>query len=440
MSHHLTTFVYIITVISITFFSGFRAKEIPTSFKTDIIYIIFLTGLTFGYWALIATPVFYSFMPGGLYLSPFGLVVLFYIILGLVVGLLHLKYRFGYNHKPKLLTTRSENILMVMVIVIFIVVVGLLSYNDLGTGFKFLPSAFILLLPTIIVYSFAIIALNRIDFEPYGPKIKGIFYSIFGVFLFSVITWNQVLLPYRFLEYLSYPICILSALGFLAIIELKKGITWEQFSFTKKSKWIFAIFTTAVIISGATTYAVQEATGGYEESISSQVRDAVDYLEFNTTVNGTVASDHRISSVLWERGFNATYDYAYNLWFDPNWNSTTCLNELHGHGVGKEYGKVDYVVIDSVMVRKGVQSNINETPRPITAIGYEKFNQQPFELEFESASEEKYSNDNWLNGASESDDSEIYPYTNSLSQPLPDALNWCRVYKVNWTYINENPR
>ena len=85
------------------------------------------------------------------------------------------------------------------------------------------------------------------------------------------------------------------------------------------------------------------------------------------------------------------------------------------------------------MVRSGVQSNINETPRVINGTYYEKFNHQPFELVFEASSKEKYELTN-----QQQKDQDLYPYTASLTQPLPDALNWCRVYKVNWTFINEN--
>jgi len=43
-----------------------------------------------------------------------------------------------------------------------------------------------------------------------------------------------------------------------------------------------------------------------------------------------------------------------------------------------------------------------------------------------------------LNGVSGPETGDIYPYTGKLSTPLPEALNWCRVYKVNWTYIEAN--
>jgi len=432
MSHHLTTFVYIVIIIGITLFRGLNSNKRPASYRSDLTYILFLTVMTFSYWALIATPVFYSFMSGGLYLSPYVLVFIFYLLLGLMVVFLEMKYRYGYQYKPRLFSKKIEIILTFVVLLILSSIVLLLSYMDLVLGFSFLPVSMLLLLPTLIIYSIAIIALNRVDFEPFGPEVKGIFYPIIGIFLFSLFTWNTVLLPFRFLEYIAYPICILSALGINWILELKHKISWD--TFTLKTKSVAVLFVSIMILSGATTYAVQRATSQFEESISTQVEAGLDYLETNAADNATVASDHRISTLVWQRGFNATYDYAYNLWFSIHWNTSECLDELNGHGTeGVEYGRVDYLIIDNVMVRDGVQSNINETPRIINGTYYEKFNHEPFELVFEARSIEKAPATIWTKDDKNID---IYPYTNTLSIPLPDALNWCRVYKVNWTFIN----
>ena len=439
MSHHLTTFVYILMVIGIILFRGLNSESRPENFVSDIVYIISLSAITFGYWAFIATPVFYSFMGGGLYLSPFVIVALFYLLLGLMVVVLELKYRRKFRYKPKLFSPKTELILIVIVIFILILIIGLFSFTDFGTGFTFLSIGLVLLFPTLVIYSLAIIGLNRVDFAPYGPEVKGIFYPLFGVFIFSVFTWNSVLLPFRFLEYIAYPICILVSLGFIALLNLELQGTIQWKSITSKSKSIIAAFIAIILISGASTYAVQRTTSGFEESISAQVNEGIIWLEENTPRNATVASDHRIGNVLWQRGFNTTYDYAYDLWFSTSWNSTGCLAELRGHGTqGVEFGPIGYIIIDSVMVRDGVQSNINETPRVINGTYYEKFNHQPFELVFEAGSLEKYQSSSWLNGVSGPETGDIYPYTGKLSTPLPEALNWCRVYKVNWTYIEAN--
>jgi hypothetical protein len=433
MSHHLTTFVYILIIIGITFFRGFNATKRRDDFITDIIYIIFLTALTFAYWAFIATPVFYSFMQGGLYLSPLVLVGLFYVFIALIVIFLEFKYRTRYTYKPRLFSKKTENVLLIAVLIIFFASISLLSLTDLGTGFTFLTIGLVLLVPTLIIYSFGIIALNHVDFNAYGPEVKGLFYPLIGIFIFSIFTWNSVLLPFRFIEYLSYPICILGALGFYIFIEAPEGLEFDKFK--PRIKGLVVGFVILILISGSTTYAVQRTTSRFEESISEQVKLGLDYIDENAPENTTIASDHRISNLVWQRGLNATYDYAYNIWFSEAWNSSECLEELNGHGTGGyEYGQVGYLIIDSVMVRDGVQSNINETPRIINGKAYEKFNNPPYELVFEAVSDESDPGMIWEE-QNDNDFEEPYPYPETLSKPLPDALNWCRVYKVNWTYI-----
>ncbi len=440
MSHHLATFVFILIIIGITFFRGFNATERRKEWFTDLIYIIFLTAFTFAYWAFIATPVFNSFMPKGLYLSPTALIGLFYVLIIGMFVFLEIKYRIGFTYKPRLLSKRTEYLLFTAILIILFAIIGVLTITDLGTGFSFLSIGLILLIPTIVLYVFGAVALNRIDFEPYGAEVKGIFYPLMGIFIFSVFTWNKVLLPFRFIEYLSYPLCILSSIGFFALLRdrFSDGLKVDfKFSSLKPTlKGAVVVFVVLIVLSGSTTYAIQRTTSRFEEAISKEVRLAVDYLEDNVRTNGTIASDHRISTILWEAGFNTTYDDAYDLWFSTGWNQTGCIAELHGNGVTKEFGRIDYVVIDSVMVRDGVQSNINETPRIITGKAYEKFNNPPFELLFEVASAEPDLGIVWgNNGEIGVGNGEPYPYSEMLSKPLPDALNWCRVYRVNWTFI-----
>ena len=53
---------------------------------------------------------------------------------------------------------------------------------------------------------------------------------------------------------------------------------------------------------------------------------------------------------------------------------------------------------------KGVQSNLNETPRPISDAGYAKFSKEPFRLLFRAQS--------------------------------ADGSKWAEVYDVDWEYID----
>ena len=102
---------------------------------------------------------------------------------------------------------------------------------------------------------------------------------------------------------------------------------------------------------------------------------------------------------MWAEGYNATSDAAYKIWFSENW--TQCQDELMTANETKP--QIRYILIDDVMRNQGVQSNINETPQPLSLKSYEKFQSLPFILLFRSESE--------------------------------DGTSWAELYEVDWEYI-----
>ena len=411
ISHHLTTFIYIFIILGITVFRKIYHKD--NDFHSNVLYFIFLTSLTFSYWKLVAKPVFQNYISPTLNLSPILFLLLFYLFTSFIFIFINI-YRF--NFKTKIYSERKELIMALLIFIILFSFAIIFCIYDFRTGFKFKPSAVILLLPTFLFASLSAIGWNRMKTENYEPEIKGMFYSLVAIFFFSIIVKNLVIMI-RLIEYLAYPFSALAAVGMLSVIKRISIVDIK----VKKARATFSVFFVAMFLTGATTYNVQKATLQYEESISVEVYKAIKFLE-NISKNFTIASDHRISTLLWANGFNATYDYVYHLWYSTSWNETKCLRELKGIG-SHNFGRIEYVIIDSVMVKYGIQSNINETPKPIDAKAYNKFNHEPFELIFEAKSKEsrKYADE--------------YPCIDYLDKPLPNAKEWCRIYKVNWTYI-----
>ena len=78
LSHHFTTYFYLISIIFILFADMLSNKNFKHYHL--LIYIILASSLAFSYWVFIATPVFYNFM-SKLFISPIGVVVLYYLLL-----------------------------------------------------------------------------------------------------------------------------------------------------------------------------------------------------------------------------------------------------------------------------------------------------------------------------------------------------------------------
>jgi len=396
-SHHLTTYFYILFIFILLIYRNLQSKEWTPNLKEDLFYFIMTVTITFAYWILIATPVFRGDFESAVHMNPWIVVVAFYaIILSIFFVLPRLRKQSWFQrivaYKPSW-PTPKEDLAKVGVTVTCGVAFTLFFalHNIYDTTFIFLPSSVLYLLPLFIILGLCITGYRYLDRFPDRAYIKAWLMSIGISFIFAVITRNQAIYSFRHLEYFSYPFSVMAGVA-----------VWEMRRYLKKEN-LRKVFTVAVgalvVASAATAFSVQSSTSGFEESISSEAMDAVGWMKDNLPHNCTVASDHRLSQIAWMRGFNATSDDAYIIWFCINW--TDAIKELNA--TGKKYERVSYVLIDDIMRDRGIQSNNNETPRPMTNESYEKFALEPFSLIHREVSQ--------------------------------DGKKWAEVYSVNWTYI-----
>ncbi|UCG69171.1 MAG: hypothetical protein JSV09_15535 [Thermoplasmata archaeon] len=409
-SHHLTTFFYLIIIIFITFYRNFTSKEWSKDLKGDLFCILSISAFTFLYWMLIATPVYRGAIRSGLLIPSWAVVCLFYV--GLLVLFLLIVARRKLNRfteEPKKFKLSIFQSLFVSLLVCSSFVLLFSFINIPGTGFRFDKMAIVFLVPQIIAVGFALYGIFVLREERKRAYILAWLCPIFISLIFTTITWHEALYPFRHLEYIAYPISILSAIGVYTYWKLLKKKDPENsqkpvFKRSPRPKTFEYIVMLILALNLISAYAVQRTTSRYEESISEEVFDVVFWMQGNVSgTNFTVASDHRISQILWAEGYNATSDDAYQIWFSENW--TGCLDELQTANGSKP--QIWYVLIDEVMLYDGVQSNINETPRPLTLLSYEKFMSPPFILIYRSESE--------------------------------DGQKWAELYEVDWEYIEANP-
>lgn len=422
LSHHLSTAIYITIIFGIILFRALKENKIDLA---DIAYFSFITLFTFLYWALFATPVVYNLISPIIFIPPLIFFILFYssaILALMLICFLKIKY------SPKPFDSKREIKLLFAIFIFLLSFTILFSIEDFGTGFAFHISSVPFLLPTYIILSLSIIGWNRIKTMKNDAEIRGMLILLLFFFFSSLLIKNFILVA-RSIEYLAYPISLLSAVAVVAIIK-------EKFASIKKIA--YSTFVILILISGATTYEVEDRTTNFEEKIPYEVYEAIEYLQ-TISPNLTVASDHRISTLLWAYGFNTTYHYAFHLWFSTNWTNKSCLRELYGYGCGGNFSKIGYVVIDSVMLRDGVQLFPNGTENKMDASCFNKFNHEPFELIFEAKSDKKLmSDDEWMEALKKGKYVDEYPFIGALDKPIPNAKEWCRVYRVNWTYIEEH--
>jgi 4-amino-4-deoxy-L-arabinose transferase-like glycosyltransferase len=430
-SHHLGTYFYILFVFTALLWRNLQSDKWTENLREELFYFLATVTLTFCYWILIATPVFRADFASALPIGSWTTVGLFYILVAGTFALIPLlrrseRFRRFVGWKLWWPTPREDAVKVGATAAACIAFSAVFTFIPIyGSNFTFLPAATAFLLPLFVVLGLSVVGYRYLDRFPDRAYVKAWLLSITASFLFALITRNQAIYSFRHLEYFAYPLSILAGAaawemwGYLKlgagcrvqgagetqgaggrVQGAGDGAQGPRVQWSSKQRWFALGVVALVLASGATAYSVQSTTSQYEESISPEVFEAADWMKENVHTNLTVASDHRVSQIVWSRGFKVTSDEAYWIFFAENW--TGALGELNG--TGKTYGKVGFVVIDDVMRGKGVQSNLNETPRPITDTYYAKFSQEPFKLLYRAQ------------GAAGS--------------------RWAEVYGVDWSYID----
>ena len=87
-------------------------------------------------------------------------------------------------------------------------------------------------------------------------------------------------------------------------------------------------------------YPTIDALNSIDERVSQPCINTFEWMEGNVSNVSIVASDHRLSMILWAEGFNITYGETNHTWTAEN--ATACFSEL------KELN-VTHIVIDDIM-------------------------------------------------------------------------------------------
>jgi len=124
-------------------------------------------------------------------------------------------------------------------------------------------------------------------------------------------------------------------------------------------------------------------------------------LDKNTT---TIATDLRLSKLLWAEEFNSTYQFTGETWFTETWQE--CYKDLEED---RNHSRVTHILIDDSMRDTSVNIQL-KTNFYMTNESYNKFLHQPFTLVYRNA---------------------------TVNQNM-EEIRWTEIYSVNWEFIKEN--
>ena len=430
MSHHLTTYFYLISLIMIVFLENASVKEWTSSIKKDSLYILLASVSIFLYWMIVAKPVYESFMKAGIKIGSINLssqytLLLFYVGFFLMFVLIYLKRRLNLFIEKKQSSVKSAIVKFSLTIIICILAMVFFSLVKLPwTNFSFTPLSILYSIPLIIVFGFAIAGFKDMGFVKNGLFIRGWLLAIIISFVFSLVTNSTALFPHRHLEYMMAPLSVIAIYGFSKIflnLNYEKITNFpDKILSTKKPAIYFfrktnliqkrnLIFIVAIILlvsaNAISVYPSHVALNASYEVITEEDLATIDWMKENLDKNKSIiVSDHRLARITEAVGFNTTIDEASIIWVSEDFED--CLFELEG--IGKNYSRITHVLIDDILTERVVHVGFGKIFY-MTDKSYEKFSYQPFKL----------------------------IYRNASLNPDTKEVSWAEIYEVNWDYIED---
>jgi len=201
----------------------------------------------------------------------------------------------------------------------------------------------------------------------------------------------DTLSPGRHVEYLFLPLGLLMAVG-MARVVTRAGDRWGGRAMVAASLAVVVV----VAANAAIVYPPQSDFGGFEEGLTRGDAALWMWVGIAIPTNQTVASDHRLSSMLF--GFDgnaATWVTTPGLFVSSNW--TQAYTELRSVGVPNPAypHAIDFVAVDGVM-RTGVALDPSALALPLSHDAIVWFEGPPFIPVYENGLEVVYLVDSTL--------------------------------------------
>jgi hypothetical protein len=154
---------------------------------------------------------------------------------------------------------------------------------------------------------------------------------------------SSTLSPYRHVEYLFIPIALLAAVGLARAVTRLRDRSGRRAFFAGCVGIVVVLAANAAIV-----YPPQNDFGGFEEGLTHADSALWMWVGVAVPATWTVASDHRLSSMIFGLDGNpSTWSSTPALFTGSNWSSAAA--ELRSSGTPFTNRPIDLVAVDSVM-------------------------------------------------------------------------------------------
>ena len=182
---------------------------------------------------------------------------------------------------------------------------------------------------------------------------------------------SSTISPYRHVEYLMIPIGLLAAVGLARLVTRVRDRGGRR-AFVAASVGVVVL----LAANAAIVYPPQNDFGGFEEGLTHGDAALWMWVGIAIPASWTVASDHRLSSMIF--GFDgnpATWSSTPALFTGTNWSAAAA--ELRSSGTPYTDRPIDLVAVDSVM-HSGVALDPSKPAVPLSPNATAWFDALPF--------------------------------------------------------------
>ncbi len=257
-----------------------------------------------------------------------------------------------------------------------------------GTSQTTTVSAVLYFAPMLAIVALAAGTRRLVSFSKLGPYAIAWLLAIGLSALLALATSDPVMSPARHAEYLVIPLGLLVAIGIGRLLA-RSGDRWGRPA-------VLAGGIAVALLLGANAaiaYPQPADFGGFQEGLTFQDAALWGWAGHGLPPNATVASDHRLSSMIF--GFdrhNATWDSTPGLFTGSNF--TIAGEELEGSDAPHALLPIDAVAIDETMRSTGVALDPSGLAIPMSSSATAWFEAAPFVPIYENGPQAVY----WVDG------------------------------------------
>ncbi|UCE36860.1 MAG: hypothetical protein JSW00_15340 [Thermoplasmata archaeon] len=383
ITHHLSSYFLFIMIFGGFFLVGMLGCQEKKQLRLYWAFLVFFFTVLVLYWMILASRFAEGVVSSAFDVPFWVLFIVGYVVLFLVYVLIVLRRRISWSFKSKFPEPRKQIVLYIILLGILFFVLGYMALVKVpGTNINLTPETALLFSPLIIILAFTSAGAGYLKIYKNGVSVYGWIVALVISLLVAIVTSNRVLFTYRHPQYFMAPLALAIGIGVAMMIYLYWG--------ERRQNKALAVGLVVVLLglTSLSAYPPRGVMGGFQEGTSEEDMQAVAWAKYSLEDGATVATDHRMSSMVFGfAGQNATWDAAIDTLHGSSYEE--CKDEIDNISTPSGEKHIDYVILDDD-IKDGVALLQWENAEPMRTQAWEKFEKWPFVKLYEANGVEVY--------------------------------------------------